>query len=98
MPLSAREMVEEVQAAFAKDATVTETRAIRALNLAQTRIAREPIHWPELQRKIAVPIVAQQDEYDLSALVADGGIHELFNFRLTWDTYRRRLTYTDPRD
>ena len=99
MALTLADMREEVREAFASRSDLTDDRIARALHFGQERVAREPVHWKELERAVEFTVVANTTSYPLVGLILGSeDLHELFSFRLTRDDWRSRLTYVPSRE
>ena len=99
MALTLDDLRTEVREAFASRSDLTDNRIARALHFGQERVAREPVHWKELERKVEFTVRAGVTSYPLDELVPNlEDLHELFSFRLTRDDWRSRLTYVPSRE
>lgn len=98
MALDLSAMTEEVRDAHANRANLSDDRIQRALNFGQERVAREPVHWQELERKISFTVREGVYEYRISGLAADDSdVHESYNLWLMEDETRFRVAYRRPR-
>lgn len=99
--LTGAELLEEVRDAVARRADVSEARIFRALNMAQDRIFREPVHWPDTERhrETVSGIVLGQDTIPLTSLIGVGEtVHEVYTLRYQESVnIWYRLKYIDPR-
>ena len=99
LTLSGTELLQEVKFATAQRADVPDAQIFRALNIAQERIFRKPVQWPESERfkETNAGFLSGDDTAQASALVRTGDkIHDLYSVRYRADEEWYKLKYISP--
>ena len=98
MAATLTELRDELQGILGRREDVSNDRLTRAVNFAQERIAREPVHWRELERMNDWRLTADVESYRLADVLEGGAnFHELYNLTLFRDNYQYKLTYIPVR-
>ena len=99
MALTLAEMIEEVRTAHAQRQDLSDARITRALNFGQERVAREPVHWKELERLVSHTLAEGQYVYTFpNVFTVDTDVHEIFTVHVLRDGRREKLEHRAPRE
>ena len=99
MALTLAEMIEEVRTAHSRREDLDDAKVTRALNFGQERVAREPVHWKELEFLVSRILAENQYTFPFSSIfLTDRDVHEIFSCHIVEDGRREKLEHKPARE